>query len=250
MANERSPEFRVRVFGPLACFTRPEMKAERVSYEVMTPSAARGVLEAILWKPAIRWVVRAIEVHAPIAFASFKRNEVNTRVRTPSAAHVAGRDAFDPYFADEDRAQRNTLALRDVDYVVRAIFVMTERADRRDARLAGAERRVVLRGLAATAGDRHGCRAARRNHCCRVPVPRTGGDWQDAACTVAAEVRELLAARPVPSRVGGVHGHHGCARSVPRARDHREGQRCQALARRPLFQGTRPGAGTDARRKG
>ena len=57
---EESPVFRVRVFGPLACFTRPEMKVERVSYEVMTPSAARGVLEAILWKPAIRWIVRAI----------------------------------------------------------------------------------------------------------------------------------------------------------------------------------------------
>jgi len=128
MANERSPEFRVRVFGPLACFTRPEMKVERVSYEVMTPSAARGVLEAILWKPAIRWVVRAIEVHSPIIFTSFKRNEVNSRVHTPSAAQVAGRDAFEPYFADEDRAQRNTLALRDVDYVVRAIFFMTERA--------------------------------------------------------------------------------------------------------------------------
>jgi CRISPR-associated protein Cas5d len=128
MATERSPEFRVRVFGRLACFTRPEMKVERVSYEVMTPSAARGILEAILWKPAIRWIVRAIEVHAPIVFTSFKRNEVNTRARTPSAGHVAGKDLFEPYFADEDRAQRNTLALRDVDYVVRAIFVMTERA--------------------------------------------------------------------------------------------------------------------------
>jgi hypothetical protein len=76
--------------------------------------------------------VRAIEVHTPIIFTSFKRNEVNSRVHTPSAAQVAGRDAFEPYFADEDRAQRNTLALRDVDYVVRAIFVMTERAGPED----------------------------------------------------------------------------------------------------------------------
>lgn len=128
MANERSPEFRVRVFGPLACFTRPEMKVERVSYEVITPSAARGILEAILWKPAIRWVVRAIEIHAPILFVSFKRNEVNTRARTPSAAQIAGRAEFEHYFADEDRAQRNTLALRDVDYVIRAVFGMTERS--------------------------------------------------------------------------------------------------------------------------
>jgi CRISPR-associated protein Cas5d len=128
MANQRSPEFRVRAFGELACFTRPEMKVERVSYEVMTPSAARGILEAILWKPAIRWIVRAIEVHAPIVFTSFKRNEVNTRARIPSAGQTAGTDPFEPYFADEDRAQRNTLALRDVDYVIRAAFVMTKLA--------------------------------------------------------------------------------------------------------------------------
>jgi len=63
----------------LACFTRPEFKVERVSYEVMTPSAARGVLEAVHWKPAIRWVVTAIHVLAPVKFISFKRNEVAGR---------------------------------------------------------------------------------------------------------------------------------------------------------------------------
>jgi CRISPR-associated protein Cas5d len=128
MGSDASPVFKVRVFGPLACFTRPEMKVERVSYEVMTPSAARGILEAILWKPAIRWVVRAIEIHAPIQFTGFKRNEVNSRVRMPSALHISGREPYDPYFADDDRAQRNTLALRDVDYVMRAFFELTERA--------------------------------------------------------------------------------------------------------------------------
>ena len=128
MANERSLEFTVRVFGPLACFTRPEMKVERVSYEVMTPSAARGILEAILWRPALQWTVRAIEVHAPIVFTSFKRNELNARIPSPSAAVIAGKEAIEPYFADADRAQRNTLALRDVDYVIRAAFVLTERA--------------------------------------------------------------------------------------------------------------------------
>ncbi|AKF84137.1 CRISPR-associated protein Cas5 [Myxococcus fulvus 124B02] len=107
-----SKRFRVRARGPVACFTRPEMKAERVSYEVMTPSAARGVLEAILWKPAIRWQVHEIAVLAPVRWTSFRRNEVNDRA-------VVGK--FD-YAADEDRAQRNTVALRDVDYAITASF--------------------------------------------------------------------------------------------------------------------------------
>ncbi|MCP3065619.1 type I-C CRISPR-associated protein Cas5c [Myxococcus sp. K38C18041901] len=107
-----SKRFRVRAGGPLACFTRPEMKAERMSYEVMTPSAARGVLEAILWKPAIRWQVHEIAVLAPVRWTSFRRNEVNSRA-------VVGK--LD-YVADEDRAQRNTVALRDVDYAITASF--------------------------------------------------------------------------------------------------------------------------------
>jgi CRISPR-associated protein Cas5d len=94
------------------------MKVERVSYEVMTPSAARGLLEAILWKPAIVWRIEQIAVLSPIAWVSFRRNEVKNRA-SPNAA---------PYFADEDRAQRNTVALRDVDYVVTAHFEITGRA--------------------------------------------------------------------------------------------------------------------------
>jgi CRISPR-associated protein Cas5d len=113
---KKSRPFQVRVKGPIACFTRPEMKVERMSYEVMTPSAARGVLEAVLWKPAIRWQVDEIAVGAPIAWLSFRRNEVNSRASDRQ------------YFADEDRAQRNTVALRDVDYLVTAHFELTERA--------------------------------------------------------------------------------------------------------------------------
>ncbi len=110
--------FRVRVEGDLACFTRPEMKVERVSYEVMTPAAARGVLEAILWKPAIAWQIHEIALLKPIRWVSFRRNEVNSKASI----------RMGPYFADEDRAQRSTVALRDVDYVVAASFVLTERA--------------------------------------------------------------------------------------------------------------------------
>ncbi|MCE9674100.1 type I-C CRISPR-associated protein Cas5c [Myxococcus stipitatus] len=114
MKTAASKRMRVRARGPVACFTRPEMKAERVSYEVMTPSAARGVLEAILWKPAIRWHIHEIAVLAEVRWTSFRRNEVNSRA-------VVGK--FD-YAADEDRAQRNTVALRDVDYLITASFSM------------------------------------------------------------------------------------------------------------------------------
>jgi CRISPR-associated protein Cas5d len=110
--------FKVRVRGPIALFTRPELRVERVSYEVMTPSAARGVLEAIHWKPAIRWVVTAIHVLAPVQFISFKRNEVAGR-----ASERRG-----PVIVEDDRQQRNSVALRDVDYVIEAHFHLTRRA--------------------------------------------------------------------------------------------------------------------------
>jgi CRISPR-associated protein Cas5d len=117
--------FRVRVRGELACFTRPEFKVERVSYEVITPSAARGVLEAIHWKPAIRWVVTAIHVLAPIRFVSFKRNEIAGRASIGEALQGIKGKPISAYFTDEDRQQRNTVALRDVDYVVEAFFITT-----------------------------------------------------------------------------------------------------------------------------
>jgi CRISPR-associated protein Cas5d len=113
-----SRRFHVRARGCFACFTRPEMKAERVSYEVMTPSAARGLLEAILWKPAVRWHVHSIAVLKPICWQSFRRNEVNDR---------ASPKILD-FYADERRAQRNTVALRDVDYVIEASFALTDKA--------------------------------------------------------------------------------------------------------------------------
>ena len=106
----------LRTWGDLACFTRPEMKVERVSYPVITPSAARGLLESILYKPQFRWSVRRIAVKKPIRFLAFRRNEVKSRLspRKP-----------EPLFADEDRTQRNTLALRDVEYVIEASMNLT-----------------------------------------------------------------------------------------------------------------------------
>jgi CRISPR-associated protein Cas5d len=128
-----TPNFHVRIRGPLACFTRPEFSTERLSYEVITPSAARGVLEAVLWKPAILWQIHAVHVLSQIKWAEFRRNEVNRRVSTSDATAAAnGRTSLRHYFADEDRAQRNTVALRDVDYVVEASIVITERAGAED----------------------------------------------------------------------------------------------------------------------
>jgi CRISPR-associated protein Cas5d len=118
----------LRVSGALACFTRPELKVERVSYPVMTPSAARGVLEAVLWKPAIRWRIERIKVLAPIIFTSFRRNEVGSVAAKPSATVIAGGGSIDPFFVEDRRQQRNTVALRDVDYVIEARFDLTDKA--------------------------------------------------------------------------------------------------------------------------
>ncbi len=126
MNGQESRLLRLRAKGPFACFTRPELKVERVSYPVMTPSAARGILEAVLWKPAIRWRIERILVLEEIAFTAFRRNEVNSKVPT-FKSKLPGH-----FFADEDRAQRNTVALSNVDYVIEARFEMTDRAGPED----------------------------------------------------------------------------------------------------------------------
>lgn len=132
MTSLRSPTLRLRARGPFACFTRPELKVERVSYPVMTPSAARGLLEAVLWKPAIAWHIERIKVLKEIKFTAFRRNEVNSKALLPKASTIQQGGAVPPYFADEDRAQRNTVALSDVDYVIEAYFMMTDKAGTED----------------------------------------------------------------------------------------------------------------------
>lgn len=110
------------VWGSFACFTRPEMKVERVSYEVMTPSAARGVLEAIFWKPEFQWIIQEIRVLKPIRHFSLLRNEVNSRVSY--AASQRRQRGGDGYFVEEDRSQRHTLCLRDVAYTIVAYIAL------------------------------------------------------------------------------------------------------------------------------
>jgi len=132
MSVQRSPTLTLRARGSLACFTRPELKVERVSYPVMTPSAARGLVEAVLWKPAIRWHIERIRVLREIRFVAFRRNEVATKASAPARAVIDEGGTVSPYFADSDRAQRNTVALRDVDYLIDAHFTLTDRAGAED----------------------------------------------------------------------------------------------------------------------
>lgn len=134
----------VKVWGDWACFTRPEMKVERVSYPVMTPSAARGVLEAIFWKPDISWRVREIQVLQPIRYFSILRNEVNNIASHHSAD--GWRNTGGGYYADEDRAQRHTLGLREVAYVIKADLVLRPHADTDPAKYRDQFRRRVARG--------------------------------------------------------------------------------------------------------
>ncbi len=124
---------RLRVHGPLACFTRPEMKAERVSYDVITPSAAKGIIEAIYWKPQIRWVVDRIHVLRPIRFTSLRRNEVGSKVTVKGAtgalsAMESGSGSLG-IFIEEDRQQRAGTILRDVEYVIDAHFDILDHTD-------------------------------------------------------------------------------------------------------------------------
>jgi CRISPR-associated protein Cas5d len=114
--------FKVEIWGDYACFSRPELKVERVSYDVITPSAARGIIEAVMWKPAIAYKIDEIAVCSPIRFDNIRRNEVNSKASKGK-----------PYIAtSEDRAQRAALVLRDVRYVVSGHFVMTNKAGESD----------------------------------------------------------------------------------------------------------------------
>lgn len=140
----------IKVWGELACFTRPEMKVERMSYPIMTPSAARGVLDAILWKPQMFWHVRRITAIQPVTrpfdpdrppyeLISMRRNEVSSRISTTNArGWMSDPDSFEPYYVDSagresaggaNRTQRNTLALRDVAYLIQASPILTAKAN-------------------------------------------------------------------------------------------------------------------------
>jgi len=124
----------LHVWGDYACFTRPEMKVERVSYDVITPSAARGILAAVHWKPAIRWVIDKIYVLKPIRFESVRRNELGGKI---SAGKVSGamkrKSVADLYtLIEDDRQQRAATVLKNVAYVIEAHITLTAQAGEAD----------------------------------------------------------------------------------------------------------------------
>lgn len=139
------PDLVVEVAGPLACFTRPELKVERVSYPVMTPSAAVGVLESIFWKPEFRYVITAIEVLKDIQWLSIRRNEVKS-VISPAEVSALRKDPRRRYDVETDRDQRCTTALRDVAYRIRAQVMVAPHANAPEEKYRDQFRRRVERG--------------------------------------------------------------------------------------------------------
>ena len=120
---------KVRVWGDYALFSRPEMKVERCSYDVITPSAARGILEAIYWHPGMKWVIDKIYVQKPVQFTSIRRNEVKSKISSNNVLPVYNGADKPLYISTKsDIVQRASLLLRDVSYVIEAHFEMTEKA--------------------------------------------------------------------------------------------------------------------------
>lgn len=124
---------RMEVWGDYACFSRMELRVERVSYEVMTPSAARGMIEAVFWHPGLRWHIDRIHVINPIKFTNIRRNEVKSKVSHTKARSAMTRGGDGLYIAtSEDIVQRAALVLKDVHYVIDAHFEMTDKANDTD----------------------------------------------------------------------------------------------------------------------
>lgn len=160
------PPVEVYVWGELACFTRPEMKVERVSYEVMTPSAACGILESIFWKPEFHWQIREIRVLKPIRYFSILRNEVNSRASYASAQRRLKGEGG--YYADEDRSQRHTLCLRDVAYLIAASVAVRDGVEEDEAKYRDQFQRRVKRGQCHNM-PYLGCREFRANFAAEPP---------------------------------------------------------------------------------
>ena len=135
---------KLKVWGDYALFTRPEMKVERVSYDVMTPSAARGILEAIYWKPAIRWVIDRIHVLKPVRFENIRRNEMANRVTVNRTNMEGGKPVF--RYIEDDRQQRASLVLRDVAYVIEAHFEFASQEDRNEGKHLDTFKRRAVKG--------------------------------------------------------------------------------------------------------
>ena len=137
---------KVRVWGDYALFTRPEMKVERCSYDVITPSAARGILEAVYWHPGMRWVIDRIYVKKPIQFTSIRRNEVKSKISAANVLSVYNGNQRDLSISSKaEIVQRASLLLRDVEYVIEAHYEMTDQAN--DSDNPGKFKDIIIRRL-------------------------------------------------------------------------------------------------------
>ena len=172
----------VKLWGDLACFTRPEMKVERVSYPVMTPSAARGALESIFWKPQFRWVIEEIVVLNPIRYFSIVRNEI-TRKSAYSRASRWMNTGTGGFSATLNRTQRHTLAIRDVAYIVRARIVPHEDLNEHPARYRDQFRRRVRKGQ---------CFATPYLGCREFPASFGPPDGSERPIDVSADLGRML----------------------------------------------------------
>lgn len=174
---------KVEVWGEYACFSRVELKVERVSYDVMTPSAARGILEAIYWHPGMRWHIDRIYVLSPIRMTNIRRNEVQSKI-SPNKVREAMMGGENSLYIStaKDIVQRSTLALQDVHYVIEAHFTMTDKA---------------------AEGDNHGKfqdimkRRLRRGQCFHQPYfgcrefPAKFKEWEEDGIPAIDETRDL-----------------------------------------------------------
>lgn len=122
----------MEVWGLTACFTRPEMKTERVSYDVPTPSAARGMIESIYYHPGLKWTIDRIWVLNPIQFMNLRRNEVSSKISAPNVMQEANGGKQSCIVTTQDIQQRATMMLKDVRYVIEAHFDMTDKANASD----------------------------------------------------------------------------------------------------------------------
>ena len=122
----------MEVWGPTACFTRPEMKTERVSYDVPTPSAARGMIESIYYHPGLKWTIDRIWLLNPIQFMNLRRNEVSSKISASNVMQEANGGKQSCIVTTQDIQQRAAMMLKDVRYVIEAHFDMTDKANASD----------------------------------------------------------------------------------------------------------------------
>lgn len=126
---------KLEIWGDYALITRPEMKVERVSYDVITPSAARGIIEAVYWKPAIKWCIDKIHVYNPIEFTNIRRNEVISKISASTVYSVMNGNSKPLYInTNVDRQQRASMVLKNVHYIIEAHFKLTDKAGETDTK--------------------------------------------------------------------------------------------------------------------